>query len=243
MFHSLCAGLRKISEPLRFHYLDIAELNRRVLSGVIGVFKVSFATFFDVEDHYRLLNTGAALGFGCGPLLLRRPGLKTPNQDSLVAIPGKNTTAFALLKNYYPHISKFIPMRFDEIPRQMHLGNIDYGLVIHETRFVYESMGLELVTDLGELFESDTSSPIPLGAIAVHRSLEAFIEELQDAIRNSILDSNREFPLEFCMKYAQEMDEAVLRDHIKTYVNDYSLHLDETAMSGIDKLRLMCVKS
>lgn len=242
MFHSLCTGLRKISEPLQFHYLDIAELNQRVLSGQVGVFKLSFATLFEVEDQYQLLHSGAALGFGCGPLLLRRPGLKSPDKDSQVAIPGTNTTAFALLKHYYPELSKFTPMRFDEIPRRMQSGEIDYGLVIHETRFVYESLGLALVADLGELFESDTGAPIPLGAIAVHRSLERYIKELQDAIRDSILDSNTEFPLEFCMKYAQEMDSTVLRDHIKTYVNDYSLQLDKTAMNGIAKLRAMCLK-
>ena len=81
MFHSLCKGIRKISVPLRFHYLDIAELNQKVLNGIPGVFKLSFATLFQVEDNYQMLNSGAALGYGCGPLLLRRPGLL---QTSLV---------------------------------------------------------------------------------------------------------------------------------------------------------------
>ena len=240
MFHSLCTGHRRISVPLKFHYLDIADLNQRVLSGVPGVFKLSFATLFQVEEEYQMLDSGAALGYGCGPLLLRRPGLDEPGPESLVAIPGSSTTAFALLKNYFPSICKTVSLRFDEIPRQMVEGKIDYGLVIHETRFVYQSMGLELVCDLGELFERDTQAPIPLGAIAVHRSLAEYSGEFETAIRDSINDSNKKFPLEFCQQFAQEMNAEVLREHVNTYVNDFSLNLGERGLLGVRKLREFC---
>ena len=243
MFHSLCKGIRKMSVPLRFHYLDISELNQRVLSGVSGVFKLSFATLFRVEDNYQMLNSGAALGYGCGPLLLKRPGMGNPDPDSLIAIPGASTTAYALLKNYYPFIQKTISMRFDEIPKQMMEGKIDYGLVIHETRFVYKDLGLELVCDLGELFENDTKAPIPLGAIAVHKSLYDFTEELEQVIRDSINDSNEDFPIEFCQKYAQEMDPQVLRNHVKTYVNKFSLDLGRKGLLGVNKLREYCLRT
>ena len=240
MFHSLCKGIRKMSVPLRFHYLDIAELNQKVLNGVPGVFKLSFATLFQVEDNYQMLNSGAALGYGCGPLLLRRPGLSDPDPDSLIAIPGASTTAYALLRTYYPFVNKTVSMPFDEIPKQMKEGKIDYGLVIHETRFVYKNLGLELVCDLGELFENDTQAPIPLGAIAIHRSLIEFADELEQVIRDSINDSNQEFPLQFCQEYAQEMDPQVLRDHVKTYVNQFSINLGETGSLGVNKLRQFC---
>ena len=127
---------------MRFHYLDIAELNQKVLSGIPGVFKLSFATLFQVEDNYQMLNSGAALGYGCGPLLLRSL-IGDPTPNSLIAIPAASTTAYALLRNYYPFINKTIS-RFDEIPKQMIEGKVDYGLVIHETRFVYKDLGLEL---------------------------------------------------------------------------------------------------
>ncbi len=240
MFHSLCKGIRKISVPLSFHYLDIAELNQKVLSGVPGVFKLSFATLFRVEDKYQMLNSGAALGYGCGPLLLRRPGLSDPGPDSLIAIPGSSTTAFALLKTYYPFIKKTVCLRFDEIPKQMIEGKIDYGLVIHETRFVYNDLGLELVCDLGELFENDTKAPIPLGVIAVHKSLAELAVELEQAIRSSINDSKRDFPVDFCQEFAQEMDPEVLRNHVKTYVNEFSLDLGERGLVGVNRLREYC---
>ena len=240
MFHSLCTGHRSLSVPLKFHYIDIADLNKKVLNGVKGVFKLSFATLFQVETEYQMLNSGAALGYGCGPLLLKRPGVGKPGPKSVVAIPGYSTTAFALLKNYYPFINKVVPLRFDEIPRQMVEGKIDYGLVIHETRFVYQSMGLELVCDLGELFERDTQAPIPLGAIAIHRSLVELSGELEEAIRDSIQDSNKKFPLEFCQKFAQEMNPQILREHVKTYVNDFSLNLGQRGLLGVQKLREFC---
>lgn len=240
MFHSLCTGRRQISQPLNFHFLDIAELNQRVSAAQRGVFKLSFATLFEVEHNYLMLQSGAALGYGCGPLLISKPGLENPCKSDQVAIPGKSTTAFALLRHYFPEVSNFVPMRFDEIPARLLSGEIDYGLVIHETRFVYESLGLSLIADLGQLFESETGAPIPLGAIAVHRSIESSAAELEQAIRNSILDSNQQFPMEFCAKYAQEMDADVLREHVKTYVNHFSLDLDEAAQSGISKLRAIC---
>ena len=240
MFHSLCKGIRKISVPLRFHYLDIAELNQKVLSGIPGVFKLSFATLFQVEDNYQMLNSGAALGYGCGPLLLRRPGLGDPTPNSLIAIPGASTTAYALLRNYYPFINKTISLRFDEIPKQMIEGKVDYGLVIHETRFVYKDLGLELVCDLGERFENDTQAPIPLGVIAVHKSLIEYVDELEQVIRVSIDDSNQQFPVEFCQKFAQEMDPQVLRNHVKTYVNQFSINLGENGSLGVNKLREYC---
>ena len=154
---------------LSVEYHDIEELNEGVLRGEPDISKISYAVYPLVADRYRLLESGSALGRGNGQLLVRRKG--ETSKIRTVATPGKNTTANALLMRYFPDV-KVRQMLFSEIAEAVEKGVTDAGVLIHEGRFVYERRNLELVADLGKMWEAETNLPLPLGAIIIKREID-----------------------------------------------------------------------
>ncbi|RWX44887.1 Menaquinone biosynthesis [Candidatus Electrothrix aarhusensis] len=128
----------------------------------LDVTKVSFHALGHIQDSYTMLNAGAALGRGCGPLLITRPEQKTKPSSWKIAIPGKYTTAALLLKLFLPEHSETIMMPFDTIMEAVKEGTADAGVIIHESRFTFQKYGLVCVQDLGEWWEKETGLPIPL---------------------------------------------------------------------------------
>src|SRR3954462_3694067 len=51
-------------------YHDVETLNQKAMHGELAITKLSFNAFAHVVDKYALLNSGSALGFGVGPLLI-----------------------------------------------------------------------------------------------------------------------------------------------------------------------------
>jgi len=233
---SLCPG-----ETNGTRFLDIAELNALAASDDgPDLIKVSCASVPHLLERYRLLPCGGAMGEGCGPLLLRRPG---PAPLSKLAVPGRLTTAHVLLRFWLETQATSRPeeefLRFDEIPKAILAGTHDHGVVIHETRFTYREMGLEMEIDLGEHWERATGSPIPLGALLVRRDRgEDFARKVVEAVRRS-LDEARERidPITpWIAGHAQEIEPDVQRAHIATYVTPYSRDIGER---GLDALRIL----
>ena len=161
-----CGGLQFSTE-----YFDIEELNARAMQGIPHVSKISAAVLPQVTGRYRLLDCGAALGRGNGPLLVRRRGDRSPIRR--VAVPGMHTTAAMLMRRLFPEITDLVPLLFSEIAAAVECGEYDAGVLIHEGRFVYERRNLELAADLGELWERESTLPLPLGLIVVRRDLPA----------------------------------------------------------------------
>lgn len=210
---------------------DVEALNAGAESAAFDVVKISVAAYGRIRDRYALLRAGGAAGFGVGPLLVaareREPG-------GLIAIPGERTTA-ALLLRLLGSFST-VSMRFDLIEPAVLFGNADCGVLIHEGRFTYADKGLVKLADLGEVWESRMHSPLPLGAIAIRRSLgEAVARAIDDEIRASLRASwaDPAAPADFVRAHAQEMDPRVIQQHIDLYVNDYSMNLDETAVERL----------
>lgn len=170
MFDALLNG-RIDTGGLHFdvEYRDIEALNRGVQAGEADVSKISCAVLPAVADGYALLDSGAALGRGNGPLLVRRAGDRSPIRR--VAVPGVHTTANALMMRLFPRITERTPLLFSQIAAAVERGDFDAGVLIHEGRFVYRQRQLELVADLGQLWERTTALPLPLGGIAAKRSL------------------------------------------------------------------------
>ena len=138
-------------------FADIEELNNGVLDGAPDVSKISTSLLSQIADRYELLDSGSALGRGNGQLLVRRKGDTAPIGS--VAIPGLHTTACAMLRLFFPHFGDLRPMLFSEIAEAVERGDCDAGVLIHEGRFVYERRNLELVADLGQLWEQKTGLP------------------------------------------------------------------------------------
>jgi 1,4-dihydroxy-6-naphthoate synthase len=216
---------------------DVETLNEWAMQGSLDITKLSFHALGHVLADYVLLKSGAALGRGCGPLLVA--GRKMSPCDfakMTVAVPGRYTTAAMLLKLYSPAWKKVVMMRFDEIMPAIESGKVDCGLIIHESRFTYKARGLKLIADLGAWWEGISGYPIPLGGIAVKRSLgDKLIEEIDQAIHASIVWA-RKNPL-LCQSYvkehAQEMEESVISQHISLYVNSFSENLGEEGSAAV----------
>lgn len=230
--------LRRISFAPPVHG-DVETLNHWALQGKLDVSKLSFHALGYVLDRYLLLGAGAALGRGCGPLLVARPGRLPDLARASIAIPGVYTTAALLLRLYAPRASRLQVMPFERIMGAVARGEVDCGVIIHESRFTYQEHGLVCLRDLGEWWEEETGLPIPLGCIAARRELpEAELREIEEAVRQSLLwaRANPEAGMGYIRVHAQEMSDTVLRSHIGLYVNDFSLEIGEEGRAAVTEL-------
>ena len=220
-------------------YHDIEELNAGVLTGSADISKISCAVLPHIAHSYALLSSGAALGRGNGPLLVRRKGDTAPIKS--VAVPGEMTTANALLKRLLPELDNRHPMLFSSIAEAVESGAVDAGVLIHEGRFVYAERNLELVADLGLLWEQRLSLPLPLGAIVMKSSIdEQTRQRFETLLRESITYAfaHREASRAFVKSHAQETADKVIESHISLFVNDFSLDLGTEGHRAIDALIL-----
>ncbi len=218
-------------------YWDIEELNAGVLHQRADISKISCAVLPAISQDYALLASGAALGRGNGPLFVRRSGDSSPIRR--VAVPGVHTTAYALMRRLMRLDVEYVPMLFSEIARAVTQGVVDAGVLIHEGRFVYQSLGLELIADLGLEWERTLGLPLPLGGIVAKRELGEDIRlRFENLLRQSISyamahpDASRDF----IKSHAQECDDKVIESHIALFVNDFSLDLGEEGLRAVDEL-------
>ncbi|MFO7912258.1 MAG: 1,4-dihydroxy-6-naphthoate synthase [Desulfotignum sp.] len=223
---------------------DVEALNQQAVMLTHDVTKLSFAALGNLLDRYALLRCGSALGRGCGPLVVSRPG--TGLEDShttrqTVAVPGMGTTACHLFRFFmadqFPDIDfTILPMSFEKIMPSVLDRTADAGIIIHEGRFIYQSMGLEMKADLGQWWETKTELPIPLGCIAVRRDMDPDTAcAIQSLIQSSVAHAfaNPDMGADYITRYAQEMDPAVIRQHIDLYVNDFSKDLGESGEQAV----------
>jgi 1,4-dihydroxy-6-naphthoate synthase len=217
---------------------DVETLNRWAMEGRLDITKLSFHAFGHVLEKYALLNAGSALGRGCGPLLVSNRPLHSDSFAHLtVAVPGRYTTAAMLLRLYSPVWKKVVAMRFDEIMPAIEAAEVDCGVIIHESRFTYQDRSLVLITDLGSWWEEISGHPIPLGGIAVKRSLgNELIQKIDHSIRSSILwtQKNPQACRSYIKEHSQELEDRVINDHIGLYVNSFSENLGTEGMAAID---------
>jgi 1,4-dihydroxy-6-naphthoate synthase len=219
---------------------DVETLNKLAMQGKLAVTKLSFGVYSKVKDQYELLNSGSALGRGCGPLLIsREPIADGKIKDCKIAIPGENTTANLLFSLAFPEAKNKEIMVFSDIENAVLDGRVDAGVIIHENRFTYQLKGLVKIIDLGEYWENTTGSPIPLGGIFIRKDVPDHIkQEVDQIIHDSLQYSYRYYPAlsSYVTEHAQEMDEKVMRQHIDLYVNDFSLGLGDAGRAAVDRL-------
>lgn len=227
IFYGLVHGRIQGAPACRELLEDIATLNSMALEGRLDVTKISFHAFAHLREGYCLLHSGGALGRGCGPLVVAREGMASDElRGKRVAIPGKLTTAALLLRLFDPGVEQLVVMPFDEILPAAERGEVDAGLIIHESRFTYPRHGLVKVIDLGEWWEESTGHPIPLGGILARRELGVeLIGRIDRALRESVefAHAHPEEVRGYIREHAQEMEDEVMRAHIDLYVNEYTL--------------------
>jgi len=235
--------------------LDIQQLNDGLFEGRFDVAKASFHAAALLTDQTVVLPSGSALGFGVGPLLLSARSEMNPNQQTdqpqTVLCPGKHTTATMLFKIFYADAvaSGNVSLKqtlFSEIMPELENQTADFGVCIHEGRFTWQDAGLDCVEDLGTRWENETDSPLPLGGILANRNLgNDMIERVQSVIQNSVqwgLD-HPEQTIPTMRKHAQEFSDEVLMQHVKLYVNQWTVELGETgeqALRGLSEKAKSC---
>ena len=223
---------------------DVETLNQWALQGKLAVSKISYGVLPLVLDRYTLLDAGGALGKGVGPLLIARnpvppTALAMTMAESRIAIPGQRTTAHLLFSLAFPEASNKQFMIFSSIEDAVLSGAVDCGVIIHENRFTYQQKGLVKLMDLGDFWEKETASPIPLGGIVFRRDGDpALSKKVNTLIRKSLEYAFSRYPVlpDYVKEHSQEMDEGVMRQHIDLYVNDYSLTLGPVGESAIQTL-------
>jgi len=237
------------TEGLEFEVFfdDVETLNQKALSGELDITKLSFHAFAYVYEQYALLDSGSALGFGVGPLLICHNEALIEKKENLdatykVGIPGRYTTANFLLGIAFPHLTKKQEMVFSEIETALLEDRIDLGLIIHENRFTYTDKGLHKILDLGNYWEQETGCAIPLGGIVINRNLDQETKEKVNRLIKKSVEfafANPKSGLEFIKQHAQEMSEEVMYKHIDLYVNKYSIELGAEGRKAIDVMFTM----
>lgn len=219
---------------------DVEALNQGAFAKRLDITKLSYHAFAHVTEDYALLDAGSALGNNCGPLLIAKRAMNTEEiVNGKIAIPGKFTTANFLLSIAFPTAKNKIEILFSDIEEAVLTERVDAGLIIHENRFTYKQKGLIKLIDLGEFWETTTGMPIPLGGIVVNRSLPADVQQKINRVMQRSVQFAFDHPkssLEFVKAHSQEMEEAVMYQHINLYVNNYTAHLGETGRAAVQFL-------
>jgi 1,4-dihydroxy-6-naphthoate synthase len=229
------------TEDLEFdvYMEDVETLNQWSNKGKLDFTKLSFPALFHNLDKYVLLNAGAALGNGVGPLLISKKKKDFSNseiENATIALPGEQTTANLLFSFAYPDAFKKKFILFSNIEQSVLKEETDFGVIIHENRFTYQQKGLHKVTDLGEFWESKMAVPIPLGGIAVKKSIGREIGiKVERLIKQSIEYGFSNLPLipDYVKQHSQEMEEEVMKKHIGFYVNNFSIDLNVSGRQAI----------
>lgn len=240
MFYALAT--RKIRSPLASfrHVLDdIESLNRKAMEGVHDLTAISYHAYPYVADRYVLMASGSSVGDGYGPTLISNHPMEPAKiKGKRIAIPGKMTTAFLVLKLLEPDFEP-VETSFDKIPDAVRSGAADLGLVIHEAQLTYDKVGFHRVVDLGRWWKQQFNLPLPLGANALRRALPAELrEECCRLMRGSIqyaLDHHEE-AMNYALQFARELEPALAEKFVGMYVNHHTLDCGEEVPKAAQKL-------
>jgi 1,4-dihydroxy-6-naphthoate synthase len=224
--------------PVESHLHDVEELNGLALEGRFEFTKVSVAAYLYCADRYIALRSGGAAGKGVGPLVVAQRAI-SDMRGLKIASPGKMTTAHLLFQLRYGLECQVIPYRYDKIMPAVLSGEVDAGIIIHESRFTYAAMGLTAVVDLGNWWESETHKPLPLGLILARRDLGTdVVAQAQAATRSSLLysDHHRAEIAPYLKANAIELEDKVIQSHIDLYVNDFTREIGCVGEDAVQEL-------
>ena len=238
VFHGMVHGLVSLEDiDFAVTLKDVEALNQDARLGLLDVSKLSFAALGHLGEAYGLLRSGAALGRGCGPLVISRPGADLGRLGRVpVAVPGLWTTANLLLGMYVSTLPKVVALTFDEIMPAVIRGDYEFGVIIHEGRFTYPDYGLVKQVDLGQWWEESTGLPIPLGGIAIKRARSReTAAKVESLLRRSVeyAHTHPEASRAYVKKHAQEMADDVIANHIDLYVNEFTLDVGREGEAAV----------
>ena len=238
MFYAIASG-KVASEKIDFEHVieDIQSLNKRAIKAELETTAISAHGYLSVQDRYRILSCGASMGKGYGPIVVARERI-SDLRGKTVAVPGKLTTAYLLLRLY---ADDFIPVEapFDKIIDKVLEGEVDAGLLIHEGQLTYEEMELELLLDLGVMWAEETDLPMPLGLNVLRRDIPRGLDtEVLRVHRESIeyALSNKKEALDYAMRFGRGMSEDTGEKFVLMYVNEWTRNLGKSGTGALEYL-------
>ena len=240
MFWALASGAID-TRGFEFEHVlqDIQTLNEWALEGRLEVTALSLHSYPFVQDEYVLLPHGASMGSGYGPVLVsQRPLTRAELRDVEIAVPGRMTTAFLVLRMYLGQF-RYREMPFDEILDEVKAGRAAAGLLIHEGQLTYEAEGLAKSVDLGEWWLLETGLPLPLGVNVARRDLgEETLRELSDVLRDSIAAglANRRKAMAYALQYGRGLDDELADRFVGMYVNDLTCDYGDEGREAVQEL-------
>ncbi len=238
MHHAVVNG--KVGAPgLAFEEVlaDIQTLNERARKGTYEVTAVSLHAFAYLDDRYALLNSGASLGDGYGPVVIARRALARGELAGMrVATPGRLTSARLALQLWQPAVEP-VDMDFDAVMGAVERGELDAGVIIHEGQLTYGDQGFAKVVDLGEWWTGETGTPLPLGGNAIRRDLgEALMRRVAGVLEASIRYAleHREEALDHALAFGRGLDRGKGDRFVGMYVNSSTLDYGERGRRGVE---------
>ena len=239
MFHAMTTGaINTEGREYEHVLLDIETLNKHAMDGTYEISAVSIHSFPEIADRYHLMNCGASMGEGYGPMIISNKEMTEEEAKSkVIAIPGLGTSAYLSLRLAWGDV-KVEVVPFDEILPKVANGEYDAGLIIHEGQLTWESEGVYLVLDLGIWWNKKTGLPLPLGGNVVRKDLGIDLcESLTKDVKNSIIHSleNPDEALEFAKKWGRGIDDETNKEFVGMYVNKRTI---DYGKDGRDAIRL-----
>jgi len=236
MFHALTTGALDTQERKYVHELhDIEMLNGYALEGMFEVSAVSIHSYPMIADRYQLMNCGASMGEGYGPILVSRTELTHDEaKTKTIAVPGLGTSAYLALRIAWGDVDVHV-VPFDKILPAV-VREYDLGLIIHEGQITWANEGLHLILDLGAWWYDWTGLPLPLGGNVVRRDLgDDICQRVTDDIKRSIQYSlsNPDSALEFAKLWGRGIDDDTNREFVGMYVNERTLDYGEDGREAV----------
>jgi 1,4-dihydroxy-6-naphthoate synthase len=241
MFWGLASGAVD-SRGFEFEHVleDIQTLNEWALASRLEVTAISLHAYPFVQDRYVILPHGASMGSGYGPLVVSRRALSRSDLRELeIAVPGRLTTAFLVLRLYLGGDYRFREVPFDQIIDEVSSGRAEAGLLIHEGQLTYEAHGLQGVVDLGEWWLLETGLPLPLGINVARRDLgDETLHELSEVLHESIRAglAHREDALDYALQFGRGLDEQLADRFVAMYVNELTEDYGDEGRQAVSEL-------
>lgn len=241
MFWGLVSGMVDPGEFEFEHVLrEIETLNEWALEGRLEVTAISLHSYPFVQERYVILPHGASFGSGYGPVVVSRTPLSRDDlKQAEIAVPGRLTTAFLVLRLFLGGEFSFRELPFDAVLDEVRSGRSEAGLLIHEGQLTYESLGLRCLADLGEWWLLETGLPLPLGINVARRDLGAeTLRRLSEILRESIAAglAAREEALEYALRFGRGLDRELADRFVGMYVNELTEDYGDEGRKAVAEL-------
>jgi len=219
--------------------LDIETLNVEALKGTYDVSAISFGMYPLIKNEYALLRTAVSFGDGYGPKLIKRKD-KELKPNFKVALSGQYTTNAMLFRLYYPE-ARAVYMDFLEIEDAVVNGEVDAGVLIHESILDFDN-SLEVEKEIWDIWVelAGEGLPLPLGGMAIRRSIPLNRAiDIENILIDGVKVANSK-KNELCKRLESEnlvrISDKMLTKYLDMYASAESVELSELQIKALDKL-------